>query len=158
MLQHGDTAPDFSLPDQDGRIITLSELLIDSRLILFFYPADFTPICTREACAFQDATSELAASGIAVAGISPNDSESHARFRDRHNLSYTLLCDPQRQVIKAYGVDGPLGIGVRRATFVIDRDQRIQAAVCGDIRLAPHKQLLQQAILTTKNSLDPAAR
>ena len=158
MLQHGDTAPDFSLPDQDGRIITLSELLYDGQLILFFYPADFTPICTREACVFQDATTQLTASGIAVVGISPNDSESHARFRDRHSLSYALLCDPQKQAIKAYGVDGPLGIGVRRATFLINRDYRIQAAVCADIRLAPHKQLMQQAMLTTEGSPDPAAR
>ena len=82
MLGPGDTAPNFALPDQDGRIVTLDMLIESGHSILFFYPADFTPICTREACAFRDAYAELAAAGIAVAGISPDDAESfssHAR-------------------------------------------------------------------------------
>lgn len=146
MLKQGDEAPDFELPDQDGKPTRLTDLLADGRLILFFYPADFTPVCTREACMFGDAHAELAARGMTVAGISPNDSDSHRRFRDRHGLNYTLLADPDKQAIRAYGVDGPFGLGVRRTTFVIDRERRIQAAVNAELRLSVHRRLLEQAL------------
>ena len=117
MLGIGDTAPDFSLPDQSGQSVGLADLLTDSRLILFFYPADFTPVCTREVCLFRDEHQALADAGITVAGISPNDVGSHARFHARHNLGYRLLADPDKHTIRDYGVDGPFGIGIRRATF-----------------------------------------
>lgn len=148
MLKQGDEAPDFELPDQEGRPTRLADLLTHGRLILFFYPADFTPVCTREACMFGDAHAELAAKGITVAGISPNDSASHQRFRDRHGLNYTLLADTDKQTIRAYGVDGLLGLGVRRTTFVIDQQRRIQAAVNAGLRLSVHRRLLEQALAT----------
>lgn len=146
MLRPGSQAPAFSLPDQEGRIVSLSGLLDAGRLVLFFYPADFTPVCTREVCLFRDAHAELAAANVSVAGVSPDDSAAHARFRARHGLPYVLLADPDKTVIRAFGVDGPLGIGVRRATFVIDRDRRILAAVRADLRLGRHKALLESAI------------
>jgi peroxiredoxin Q/BCP len=143
------------LPDQDGNDVSLDDLLTQGPAILFFYPADFTPICTREACFFRDGYAELAAAGIAVAGVSPNSSDSHTQFRDRHRLEYMLLADPDKRVIKAFGVDGPLGIGIRRATFLIDSDRRILAAVRADLRLGPHKKLMRQALATPIRGSDP---
>jgi peroxiredoxin Q/BCP len=150
MLLAGNTAPDFALPDQDGNLITLEALLSSGPLILFFYPADFTPICTKEACLFRDSYAELAAAGLSVAGVSPNDSESHDRFRDRHQLTYPLLADPDKQVVTAFGVAGPLGIGVRRASFLIGPDKQILAAVRADLRLKPHSSLMHQALAIMK--------
>lgn len=146
MLKTGDRAPEFSLPDQAGRIVTLENLLDAGSLILFFYPANFTPVCTREACLFRDAHAELDAAGVSVAGISPNASDSHARFREQYGLGFALLADPDKTAIKAFGVDGPLGIGVRRATFVINGDGVIQQAVRADLRLAPHSGLIQSVL------------
>lgn len=146
MLQRGDLAPDFALQDQDGRVVTLDVLIAGGPLILFFYPSDFTPICTREACLFRDAGSALSAAGVAVAGISPNDSDSHSQFRDAHSLGYTLLADPKKEAARAFGVAGPFGFGMRRATFLIDPDKRIRHAVRADLRLGPHNALLHEAL------------
>lgn len=146
MLVPGSLAPDFALDSDRGQRITLGDLLRDGPAIVFFYPADFTPVCTREACLIRDHYAELAASGFTVAGISPNDAESHARFREAHALEYLLLADPDKRAIRAYGVDGPLGIGVRRATFVIGPDRKIRLAVNAALRLSRHEALLREAI------------
>jgi thioredoxin-dependent peroxiredoxin len=146
MLKTGDRAPDFTLPDQDGREITLSALLADGPLVLYFYPADFTPGCTREACTIRDMHDEIAAAGMRVVGISPQDAASHARFRDKYGLQFTLLADPGKAVVKAYGVDGPLGIGVRRATFLLGADGVVRDAVLADIRIGRHEEFIRAAI------------
>jgi peroxiredoxin Q/BCP len=146
MLGPGDKAPEFSLRDQDGRLATLADLTKGGPLLLFFYPADFTPICTREACLFRDRYAELAEAGVSVAGISPDDAASHHRFRGEHRLAYTLLADPDKTAIRAFGVSGPLGFGVRRASFLIDRDGTIRAVVRADLRLKPHDELIRQAL------------
>ncbi len=122
MIEAGERAPDFSLKDQDGRLWSLKDFLAEGPLVLYFYPADFTPGCTREACAIRDIHSEIAAAGLRVVGVSPQDSDSHSRFATRHQLPFTLLADPDRNAVRAYRVDGPLGIGVRRATFLIGQD------------------------------------
>jgi len=146
MLKTGDRAPDFTLPDQDGREITLSALLADGPLVLYFYPADFTPGCTKEACTIRDMHDEIAAAGMRVVGISPQDAASHARFRDKYGLQFTLLADPGKAVVKAYGVDGPLGIGVRRATFLVGADGAVRDAVLADIRIGRHEEFIRAAI------------
>jgi peroxiredoxin Q/BCP len=146
MLQRGDEAPDFSLPDQDGRSRRLSELLKAEPLILYFYPADFTPGCTREACDLRDLHARILAAGLKVVGVSPQSPESHRRFRDEHALPFVLLSDEDKRVIKAYGVDGPLGIGVRRATFLIDARRRIVDAVLADLRIGRHQEFVERAI------------
>jgi len=145
MLAVGDTAPDFSLLDADGQTVALAELVRNGPLILFFYPADFTPVCTKEVCLFRDAYADLAGKGIAVAGISPDDSESHARFRDKHRVTYRLLADPEKRTCTAYRVLGPFGL-LRRTTYLIGQDRRIRAAVRADLRLSPHDKLMQQAL------------
>lgn len=150
MLKIGDSAPDFELPDQDGNLIRLATLLKNGPLLLYFYPADFTPVCTREACAFRDLQPRLAATGTAVVGISPQDSTSHARFRERHSLNFTLLADPDKRVIRAYGCDGSLGFGVKRVSYLICPDGHIVNIAHAALRVAPHTALAEDA-LTEKN-------
>jgi len=146
MLATGERAPDFTLPDQDGREQRLSELLHGQPLILYFYPADFTPGCTREACDLRDLHTQILASGLRVVGLSPQPPDSHRRFRDQHALPFTLLSDVDKVVIRAFGVDGPLGIGVRRATFLIDAQRQIVDAVLADLRIGRHHEFVRRAI------------
>ena len=126
MLKPGDYAVDFELKDEQGNPTSLKALLAEGELILYFYPADFTPGCTTEACQIRDLHDEILDVGINVIGISPQGETSHQRFIKRHDLPFTLLCDPRKKVIRAFGVDGPLGFGVRRATFLIGQDFRIK--------------------------------
>jgi thioredoxin-dependent peroxiredoxin len=146
MLSPGTSAPDFTLPDQEGRARSLAALRREGPLILYFYPADFTPGCTREACSLRDLHSDILRAGLRVVGVSPQDPESHARFREQHNLPFTLLSDVDKRVIRDYDVDGPLGIGVRRATFLIDREGRIVDAVLADLRIQRHEEFVRRAI------------
>lgn len=146
MLATGELAPDFELPDQDGRKRRLGDLLGGRPLILYFYPADFTPGCTREACDLRDLHTQILSAGLRVIGVSPQSPESHRRFRDEHSLPFMLLSDEEKVAIKAFGVDGPLGIGVRRATFLIDGKRRIVDAVLADLRISRHQEFVQRAI------------
>ena len=146
MLEKGRKAPDFELPDQDGNRHTLGDLLAKGPLILYFYPADFTPGCTKEACSFRDLHQELTRARLRVVGVSPQDVSSHRRFADEHGINFTLLADPDKSVIKAYDVDGPLGIGVRRGTYLIGRDGQILDSVLADIRIGAHDALVRNAL------------
>ncbi len=146
MLSKGDQAPAFSLPDDAGNEKTLEELLQDGPLILYFYPADFTPGCTKEACEIRDMHEDISDVGIQVVGVSPQDGESHQSFRDRYALPFPLLADPDKQVVRAYGVDGPLGMGVRRATFLINQQMRIEDVVVADFRISRHSDFIRAAI------------
>lgn len=146
MLNNGSPAPDFELPDEDGRKRRLSEILDGRPLILYFYPADFTPGCTKEACDLRDLHTRILASGLRVVGVSPQSPESHRRFRAEHSLPFTLLSDEDKVAIKAFDVDGPLGIGVRRATFLIDGNRRILDAVLADLRIGRHQEFVEGAI------------
>lgn len=126
MPQTGRKAPDFSLPDAEMELWTLSALA-GKNVVLFFYPKDDTPGCTTEATEFSDHDSDFAACDCVVIGINRDDCLKHAAFRDKHGLSVTLLSDPEGEVCKQYGVlqekevDGVRRVGVARTTFVIDR-------------------------------------
>ncbi len=146
MLQIGDSAPGFVLQDHTGADISLDALLTTGDLILYFYPADFTPVCTAEACMFRDSFDELAEIDVQVVGVSPQDSASHARFAERFELPFTLLCDQDKTLIRAYGVDGPLGFGVRRVTFLIDSSGVIRNRVVADVFLGQHGKLLRSTL------------
>ncbi|MGB5211194.1 MAG: peroxiredoxin [Gammaproteobacteria bacterium] len=146
MLKKGDPAPAFDLADQDGERVTLSGLLKDGPLLLYFYPADFTPGCTKEACEIRDMHEDISDVGIRVVGVSPQDEASHTRFRKRHSLPFTLLADPDKAAVKAYGVDGPLGISVRRATFLINTDGVIEDVVLADLLIGRHSDFIRQAV------------
>ena len=146
MLAVGEQAPDFALPDQDGRETRLSQLLAGKPLILYFYPADFTPGCTKEACDLRDLHTRILSVGLRVVGISPQSPDSHRRFREQHGLPFTLLSDVDKKAIKAFDVDGPLGIGVRRATFLLDPQRMIIDAVLADLRIGRHQEFVERAI------------
>lgn len=150
MLRKGDRAPDFALPASDGTKTTLRALIADGPAVLFFYPGDFTPVCTREVCMVRDLYGELAAAGIAVAGISADSVESHARFKAQHDLPYPLLADPEKEAVRAYGVTGPLGFGVRRATFLVDRDAVIRDVVNALLSVSRHERFLRNAVATAR--------
>ena len=147
MLRPGDRAPEFTLPDQDGRDVSLSTLLGQHMLILYFYPADFTPGCTREACAIRDLHEEMRGNGLIVAGVSPQSPESHQAFREKYSLRYPLLSDCDKNVARMYEVNGPLGFGLRRATFLIDQSRHIRDAVLADFRIERHTSFIRQAIV-----------
>ena len=145
MLAIGARAPEFTLPDAEGQSVSLSNLLSHGPLVLYFYPADFTPGCTREACQLRDLQPDIDAAGLVVAGVSPQSPESHRAFRERYKLPFTLLSDVDKDVIRMYDVQGPLGLGVRRATFLIDQARRIQDAVLADLRIARHEAFVRKA-------------
>jgi len=147
MLKPGSRAPEFVLKNDQGVDTSLTDLLKDGPLILYFYPADFTPGCTKEACSIRDIHDDLVAVGLTVAGVSPQDKDSHTRFREEHNLPFVLLSDPGKDAIKMYDVDGPLGVGVRRATFLIAQDRTIQDAVLADILIGRHEEFINKAIV-----------
>ncbi len=146
MLEKGAMAPEFDLPDQDGRRHTLKSLLADGPVVLYFYPADFTPGCTKEACSFRDLHQELLRAKLRIVGVSPQDVDSHRRFADRYHLNFLLLADPDKSVIKAYDLDGPLGFGVRRGTYLIGRDGRIRDSVLADLRIGAHEDFVRAAL------------
>lgn len=147
MIQPGAKAPEFVLPDDRGGETTLSDLLQNGPLILYFYPADFTPGCTKEACSIRDIHKDIQSVGLQVAGISPQDIDSHKRFRDEHDLPFVLLSDPDKVAIRMYDVDGPFGVGVRRATFLINPDRTIQDAILADVMIGRHKEFIEKAVI-----------
>lgn len=152
MLKPGDMAPEFILPNENGDDVSLTELLQPGPIILYFYPADFTPGCTREACTFRDIHDDILRVGLRVVGVSPQDAESHTRFRDEHKLPFTLICDQDKVAIKMYDVDGPLGIGVRRVTYLITQGQKIQDALQADVMINKHREFIKKAIVLRESA------
>ncbi len=134
ILEAGQQAPDFSLENQRGETVTLSELR-GTRVVLFAYPAAMTPACTMEACEFRDSSAPLEAAGYTVLGISPDSVEKLARFAERDSIRYPLLSDPERETLTAYGAFGEkknygrIVQGVIRSTFVIDAEGKIEHAL-----------------------------
>lgn len=152
MLKPGDMAPEFILPNENGDDVSLTELLQPGPIILYFYPADFTPGCTREACTFRDIHDDILRVGLRVVGVSPQDAESHTRFRDEHKLPFTLICDQDKIAIQMYDVDGPLGIGVRRVTYLITQGQKIQDALQADVMINKHREFIKKAIVLRESA------
>lgn len=146
MLDIGDTAPDFELTDENGEQTTLDDLLAGESLILYFYPADFTPLCTAEACSIRDMHEDIVGVGIKVVGISPQSEPSHRRFKAKFSIPFPLLFDKNKKVIRAFGVDGPLGFGVRRATYLISKEKRIENRVVSDLFVSSHTQFIKEVI------------
>ena len=134
MLTIGTQAPDFTLFDKDGNAVSLSAFL-GKRVVLYFYPKDNTPGCTRQACAFAGAYKEFEARGVVVIGISRDSVASHQKFAEKYELPFILLSDPDRVVIEAYGVwqekknYGKVSMGVVRSTYIIDAEGKIEAVM-----------------------------
>ena len=147
MLKAGERAPEFTLPDETSTDRSLTQLLSLGAIVLYFYPADFTPGCTRQACVLRDLHTEIESAGLRVVGISPQSPASHAKFRAKYQLPFVLLSDQHKAVIKMYGVDGPLGLGVRRASYLVDGGRRIRDAVLADFMIGRHADFVRKAIL-----------
>ena len=130
MLKIGDKAPDFTLSDKEGNPISLSDFL-GKKVVLYFYPKDNTPGCTRQACGFAAAYAEFEKRGVTVIGISKDSVASHIKFAEKYSLPFILLSDPALEAIGAYGVwqekkmCGKVGMGVVRTTFIIDENGNI---------------------------------
>ena len=120
-IRVGDEAPDFVLPDRTGKMVRLSEFRGHKAVVLYFYPKDDTPGCTKESCAFRDGYQDFQGAGAEVIGVSSDSAESHGKFAAKHRLPFTLLADQGGQVRKRYGVPATLGLLPGRVTFVIDR-------------------------------------
>ena len=133
-LEPGDTAPGFSLPDDTGKTVSLSDFA-GHKVVVYFYPAAMTPGCTTQACDFTDSLDSLRAAGVSVVGISPDKPEKLARFRANDSLTVPLLSDADRSVMQAYGAYGEKKMygktveGVIRSTFVVDGDGKVERAM-----------------------------
>ena len=150
-LAPGDEAPDFTLPDADGKLVSLSSYR-GQQVIVYFYPAAMTPGCTKEACDFRDRQPDLTGADTAVLGISPDKPEKLAKFRDQEKLTFPLLSDPDHAVEKAYGaygekmMYGKKSVGVIRSTFVIDADGAVVQALYG-VKATGHVDRLLRDLL-----------
>lgn len=131
MLEKGMKAPDFTLPDKDGNMVSLGDLA-GRKVVLYFYPKDNTPGCTRQACAFAGAYEAFKSKNVQVVGVSRDSAASHVKFAEKYGLPFILLSDPERLAIKAYGVwqekknYGKTAMGVVRTTFIIDENGLIE--------------------------------
>ena len=149
-LTSGDAAPSFRLVAEDGTTVGLDDFA-GRRFVLYFYPRDDTPGCTIEATQFTGLASAFAASGVEIVGVSPDDGDSHRRFRERHDLSVRLLSDPDHTAMQAYGAWGEktrygrTSVGVIRSTFLIGADATIQQAWY-NVRAAGHAARVLAAI------------
>lgn len=138
-MQAGDQVPDFELPDQTGTPRTLSGLLANGPVVLFFYPAAMTTGCTKESCHFRDLRAEFEALGAQRVGISADAVDKQAQFADKHAFDYPLLSDPDRAVAELFGVKRSLGLlKVKRATFVIDTDRTVLAVIRSELNMNTH--------------------
>ena len=130
-LQPGDPAPDFSLPDADGNLVSLADLK-GKRVVLYFYPRDNTPGCTKEACGFKENYAELQKRDVVLLGVSTDDAKSHNKFITKHELPFPLLCDIDAKVSTAYesyGLKKFMGkeyMGIKRTTFIIGTDGKLE--------------------------------
>jgi len=124
-LKIGDRAPDFSLLDEHGLPVNLKDYLGKKAVVLYFYPKDFTPGCTAEACSFRDNYKPYQDKGAVVIGVSLDSVESHLKFSEKYALPFAILSDSSKQVAKAYGVLGVGGFLAKRVTFIIDKDGKI---------------------------------
>ena len=152
VLAKGDQAPDFELPDQDGNVHRLADY-VGQTVVLYFYPRDDTPGCTKQACSLRDEMTEISAEGATVLGVSTDSAESHQKFRAKHELNFPLLVDPDAEVATRYGawgektLYGRKSIGMTRATFVIGPDGAL-AKVWKRAKAAEHGKAVLKALRT----------
>lgn len=151
MLDVGHPLPDLKLPGPDGKPVRLRDLAAGKVLVIYFYPKDDTPGCTRQACDLRDRWSDFEATGALVYGISPDPVRSHVKFRDKYELPFRLLADTDHQVAEAYGVwkektfMGRKYMGNERTTFIIDEDGRIQK-IFPEVKPDEHAELVLAAL------------
>lgn len=151
-MQKGDLAPDFKLADQEGNERTLSTMLLNGPVVLFFYPAAMSKGCTKESCRFRDLASEFSALGGQRFGISMDGVEKQAQFAIRNNLDYPLLADVGGAVAKEYGVKRGIDmLKVKRSTFVIGQDRRVADVITSEFNMNEHADRALEALRTLKS-------
>jgi peroxiredoxin Q/BCP len=148
MIGIGDRAPDFTLVAGDGRSVSLADFRGKKTVVLFFYPQDETPGCTREACEFRDSFDRFGDAGAEVIGVSDDDVDSHKRFAEHHKLPMTLLSDTGGKVRQTFGVKPLFGLLPDRVTFVIDRDGIVRHVFASRLRFGKH---VDEALTVVKN-------
>jgi thioredoxin-dependent peroxiredoxin len=142
----GSHAPDFELPDQDGKPVSLSTLLLDGPVVLFFYPAAMTPGCTKEACHFRDLAAEFAQVGARRVGISTDPVDRQKQFVGAHGLDFTVMSDEDGAVATAYGVRRRFLTPVKRATVVVDTDRTILKVITSELNMDVHADRALEAL------------
>jgi peroxiredoxin Q/BCP len=148
-LSVGDQAPTFDLAASGGQRIRLEDYRGKKNVVLYFYPRDFTPVCTKEACGFRDAYEDLVAADTEVIGVSVDGDGSHGKFAEKFGLPFPLLSDPSRELATKYGCNGLLRRligGVNRVTFVIDKSGRVAAILKSELSASHHVDGVRQAI------------
>jgi len=146
MLKVGDRAPVFSGRDQNGQEIQSSVLLEKGPVVLYFYPKDFTPGCTQEACMFRDAFADLDAKGASIVGVSLDDHASHKRFADTHGLPFSLLADVDKAIAKRFDVLRMFGFMIKRVTYVIGKDGVVRGVFHHELSMKRHVDDVQSAL------------
>jgi peroxiredoxin Q/BCP len=148
-IKAGGQAPDFSLPDASGRTIALADFRGRKPVVLYFYPKDDTPGCTKEACAFRDQIEQFTAAGAEVIGVSSDDGESHRAFAQKYQLPFTLLSDVDGEVRRLYGVPATLGFLPGRVTFVIDKSGVVRHVFNSQMQATRHVEESLAALRTS---------
>jgi peroxiredoxin Q/BCP len=146
----GSVAPDFTLPSQSGQMMSLEDFIGKKPVVLFFYPKDGTPGCTKEVCAFRDNFEEFGKLDAQVIGMSSDSVESHRSFAEKHNLSFTLLSDEGAKVRKLYGVPNTFGLFPGRVTYVIDREGIVRNIFSSQISVENHVEEALKALKSTR--------
>lgn len=138
-IQKGDKCPSFTLKDQHGEEVNIDNLIGKDNLVIYFYPKDDSPGCTKQACSFRDAFEDFKDAGARVIGISSDDEKSHKKFAEKHNLPFTLLADSQKKVRKQFGVPtNLLGFLPGRVTYIIDKDGVVQGVFNSQLNFDKH--------------------
>jgi peroxiredoxin Q/BCP len=144
-LAIGDPAPDFSLVDEKGMPVSLKDFIGKKIVVLYFYPKDFTPGCTTEACSFRDDYKLYEDKGAVVIGVSLDSVESHSKFSEKYELPFPILSDKSKEIAKAYGVLGIGGLAAKRATFMIDKNGKI-ARIFPKVDVKQHSEEVLKAL------------
>lgn len=138
-IQKGDKCPSFTLNDQDGNIFNIDDIIGKKNLVIYFYPKDDSPGCTKQACSFRDSFEDFQEAGAKVIGISSDNEKSHKKFAKKHNLPFTLLADSKKEVRKKFGVPtNLLGFIPGRVTYIIDKEGIVQGVFNSQINFDKH--------------------
>lgn len=157
-LKEGDPAPDLTLKNQDGNDVTLSKIWDKRIVVLYFYPMDDTPGCTKQACFFRDMNQEFQKMGAEILGVSVDNVASHKKFAQKHNLPFTLLADPEKKAVASYGVKSKFMFGkAKRVTFVIDRGGTIKK-IYPDVDVSLHSREVLDFIASMQKHTGTAPR
>ncbi len=138
MLKEGTQAPEFEGEADDGSTFRLADYRGKKNVVLYFYPKDFTPGCTREACNFRDESETMEKHDAIVVGVSSDTTESHSSFKEQHKLTFPLIADPDKRIIKTYQAQGLLGLITARVTYIIDKQGVIRKSFRHDLGIGKH--------------------